>query len=217
MKRVGGFTLLELLIGLTLLGFMLALLFGGFQLAIRSWDTVETHVQRDSEKYAALAVLRRLLGTVEPLRQKRLAGQPLVFAGGPNRLVMVASLTEQVGLRTIDLAIEPQGGGQASMQRLILRDSPPLFDAMRLPKLIDDVRGRTLIDDMRRARFRYFGAMRPGEQVQWHDVWENANELPALIHMQFALNAGDPVDLVVATTISADRNALVRITAGPPS
>lgn len=216
MKQAYGFTLLELLIGLTLLSFILTLLFSGFRLAINSWDAVENHVQHDSQQQSSIALLRRLLGALEPVRQKRLTGQPLAFAGHPNRLVMVSLLTEQVGLRTIELSIESQEGEVASTLRLVLRDGPLPYESMRLIDLVTDVNGRTLIDGLQSARFHYFGSLRPGEEAGWHDVWESADALPALVHVKFIRKDDVPIDLMVATMISADRNAVVRITAGPP-
>lgn len=216
MRRAAGFTLLELLIGLTLLGFILTLLFGGFRLAVNSWDAVESHLDKGSERHAALALLRRLLGSIEPIRQKGLSGQPLMFAGGPDKLVLVASLTGQVGPRVIELAFEPDPDAAAAAQRLVLRDGPLSYITARSVDAGSDARNRTLLGELRDAAFRYFGATRPGEQPGWHESWVSAEELPRLIGIRFVGKDAGATGLVVATTISADRAAQVRITAGPP-
>lgn len=217
MKRVAGFTLLELLIGLALLGFIMALLFGGFRLAVDSWDAVETHAQRTADDHATLAFVRRVLGSAQPLRLARLPEQPLAFAGQPDRVVLVAPLTEQVGPRTIALAIDRQTGeGSATSPalRLVLREGPPPYAAGDLLDPLAAVGDRTLIGDLQDADFAFFGAARPGEPARWHAVWGNAAQLPALIRMRLTRREGDPVDLVVATTIDASREARVRIVVG---
>lgn len=205
MRRAAGFTLLELLIGLVLLGFIMALLFGGFRLAIDSWDAVETHAQRSTDDQAALAFVRRVLGSAQPLRLQRLRGQPLAFSGQTDRMVMVAPLSEQIGLRTIALAIDRQTGTTASALRLVLREGPPPYAVGHLLEPLADADDRTLIGDLEGADFAFFGAIKPKEPAVWHAAWESAEQLPALIRIRLVRRDRDPVELVVATTIDAGR------------
>lgn len=211
MRRIKGFTLLELLIGLTLLGFIMALLFGGFRLATKSRDAVEQHAGQNAREQASIAFVRRVLGSVQPLRLTRLPGRPLAFAGTTDRLVLVAPLAEQAGLRTIELAFEPGRGAF----RLLMRNGPPPYGSASLLDPVAGTDSRTLIDGLENAGFDYFGSLRPQEPARWHTAWDNPIQLPALIRMKLLRRDGHPVDLVVATTIDADPAAQSSIVAGP--
>jgi general secretion pathway protein J len=216
-----GFTLLELLIGLVLLGFTLALLFGGFRLATRAWNAIETRVERSTDEQAGLALIRRLIGSVQPLRSTRTVRQPLTFSGQPDRLAIVAPLTEAVGLRLIVLSIEAQTLARADSsrkqpgQQLVLREQALNYSAPHFDGLLPDLAGYRLIGDFSTAAFSYFGAMAPDAMPGWHGEWTDTEQLPKLVRLQINGEDGDPIDLIVATFVSGDRTAAVRTTAGP--
>lgn len=214
MKHTSGFTLLELLIGLVLLGFIMVLLFGGFSLATRSWEAVESRALDAADEQAASAFVRRVLGGVQPLRMHHLPGQPLAFSGQSDRLILVAPLTEQTGLRTIELAVVRQAGPAASYE-LVLRDGPPPYGFANLLDVLAEAKPRTLIDDLAEVHFEFFGTTGPAEGSRWQAVWQSAENLPALIRMRLVRRGeAEAVDLIAATMIAADRSARVRITVG---
>lgn len=204
--RSRGFTLLELLIGLALLGFILALLFGGFRLATNSWNAIETRLERSTDEQAGLALVRRLIGSVQPLHWVRTAGQPLTFSGQAERLVVVAPLTESVGLRLIELSIEAR--------QLVLREQPLNYDTERFDDAPPGMSGHPLISDFGSAAFSYFGAAAPHELPAWHDDWRSPTQLPALVRLRIDGGAGNPVELIVATMVSGDRTAAARAVVG---
>lgn len=221
--RSRGFTLLELLIGLVLLGFMLALLFGGFRLATNTWNAIETRLERATDEQASLTLVRRLIGSVQPLRWTRNVGQPLTFAGQAGRLAVVAPLTESVGLRLIELSIEAQpfAGNEGTQDRqppalqLVLREQALNYAAERFDDALPGIAGQRLIGNFNSASFSYFGAEAPGKLPEWHAEWRNPEQLPKLIRLQIDGRQGNPIDLVAATMVSGDRAAAVRVTAGP--
>lgn len=225
--RCRGFTLLELLIGLVLLGFMLALLFGGFRLATNTWNAIETRLERSTDEQAGLALVRRLIGSMQPLRWVRTLGQPLTFSGQSMRLAAVAPLTESVGLRLIELTIEaqpyanndspldPSRGRQRPSQQLVLREQALNYDSERFDDDLPRVAEHRLIGDIGTASFSYFGAEVPGELPDWHSDWKNPEQLPKLVRLRIDGREGNPIELVVATMVSGDRTAAARITAGP--
>jgi general secretion pathway protein J len=217
--RCRGFTLLELLIGLVLLGFMLALLFGGFRLATNTWNAIETRLERSADEQAGLALVRRLIGSIQPLRWVRTVGQPLTFAGQEGRLAAVAPLTESVGLRLIELTIEaqpfasndaPRNNPQAWQrpgQQLVLREQALNYDAERFDDFLARSTGHRLIGDIGTASFSYFGAEKPGELPDWHNEWKNPEQLPKLIRLRIDSGEGGAIELVVATMISGHRTS----------
>lgn len=215
MRRAAGFTLLELLIGMTLLGLILALLFGGFRLALHSWDAVETRQQRTTDEHVTLALVRRLIGSVQPLRLRHQPQQPLTFSGQPDKLVLVAPLAESIGLRVVEIAIVPrQAAGSTSLQ-LVLREGPLRYGHGQLADMLTETHSRILFDKLQSAEFSFFGGRGPNTSPRWHPDWADTDQFPALVRMQLTTGDGDTFDLVAATSVSSDRAARIRITAGP--
>lgn len=213
MRRIAGFTLLELLIGLTLLGIMLTLLFGGFRLALRSWDALEMRLHAGMDEHVALGLVRRLASSTQPLRSNHQPGQPLIFVGQPDRLVMVATLTESLGLRLIEISIVPR---QDRLQ-LVLHESPLRYGRESLlTDTVAEAQPRVLIDNLQSAEFGFFGAPRINEVPGWYPHWDPADQFPTLVRLRLTPKGGGTFDFMVATMVSADRMARERITASPP-
>ncbi len=203
MKQVGGFTLLELLIGLVLLGFIMSLLFGGFRLATKSWDAVEAHAAQTADENAALALMRRIFSSAQPLRLKQAQGKPLAFVGHADRLSMVVSLTQATGPRTVDLFFERQAEtASGDLSRLILQNGPPPYGDNRRSHPMTDSPQRILFDSLRDAEFSYFGSSPNNSLSQWHDSWDNPQQLPLLIRMRLNRTNGDSIELVSALMVT---------------
>lgn len=218
-----GFTLLELLIGLVLMGFILTLLFSGFRLATTTWTTIETRVGRSSDEQAGLALIRRLLGSIQPLRWRRQIQQPLSFSGQAKRLSTVSLLTESVGLRLIELSIEPQDAStdvdsNDSTRRglkLVLRENSLDYEADVFDAGVSGVTGHLLIGSIDTATFSYFGAEARGKPATWHKDWTNQERLPTLIRLYINRVDTSPIDLIVETKVTGDRSASSRLVVGP--
>ncbi|MBR9828646.1 MAG: prepilin-type N-terminal cleavage/methylation domain-containing protein [Oceanospirillales bacterium] len=89
--RIGGFTLLELLITLVLMGLVMLLLFTGLRVSTRSWEAVDRQQQTVSEQYQLQQVLRRLLSQARNLRVRDSEGRvQAAFNGAATELTFVA-------------------------------------------------------------------------------------------------------------------------------
>lgn len=222
-RRTQGFTLLELLIGLVLLSFILTLMFAGFRLAMTTWTAIESRLERSSDEQAGLALVRRLIGSIQPLRRKRQLNQPLVFSGQAERFSAVAPLTESVGLRLVELAIEPSpsigtvtdGSMDQPGLQLVLRENALNYDTDLVDADLPATEGHRLINNIKSAMFSYFGAETSDKPASWHGIWTNQQRFPKLVRLHIERHDGHPIDLIVATIVNGDRLASNRITVGP--
>jgi general secretion pathway protein J len=212
-----GFTLLELLIGMTLLGFILALLFGGFRLAANSWNAVEDRAERAADEQAGRALVRRLVTQAQPLHWKLPTGQPLAFEGQREALRMVAPLAGPIGLRVVELAIEPDDRpeSQGAAVRLVLRHGSVRYDIEQFAETVRGQQGHPLLGGLREATFSYFGPEKRGDTPRWQEQWSNPEQFPTLVRLHMAPKNAAPVDLDMVPMANGDRRAASRITAGP--
>ena len=201
-----GFTILELLIGMTLLGFILALLFGGFRLAATTWDSVDTHLERTTQEEMARALVRRLLGQMQPLRWKKAKNQTVTFIGERQRLVAVAPLTGQAGssgLRVIELIAGASSGEDKQSARLTLRHAPLRYPADDFSMPLEGARVFVVLDDLTKVQFDYFGAETKGAEPHWQETWSDTASLPRLVRVRMASPDGGWADVVVAPMVNA--------------
>lgn len=216
MSNSRGFTLLELLIGMTLLGFMLALLFGGFRLAASSWNAFEDRAERAADEQAGRSAIRRLVANVQPIHFRQTADQALAFVGQSNTLRMMAPLSGQMGLRVVELSIEPDDSpDNPGGVRLVLRHGPVRYLAEEFIESGSDQPGHPVIEGLSEASFQYFGAEKRDDAPKWQEVWLNPNQFPQLVRLHLAPRNGTALDLDMPTMINGDWTATVRVTAGP--
>jgi len=206
-RNAHGFTLLELLIGMTLLGFILALLFGGFSLATKSWNAVETRIERTNDEQLARALLRRLLVQLQPMHWKKALNQPIAFIGERGVLRAVAPLTGQSGaggLRLIELSLEREEakGTDKGSLRMILRHAPLRYDAENFTGSLGEVDSHLVLGGLEAVEFSYFGPEKKGEPPHWQDVWVNQEQLPQLVRVHLKSRETGWSDLVVAPMVS---------------
>ena len=214
-----GFTLLELLIGMTLLGFILALLFGGFRLAANSWNAVEDRAERAADEQAGRSLVRRLVTQAQPLHWKLPTGQPLAFEGQREALRLIAPLAGPIGLRVVELAIEPDDRPEhpGPAVRLVLRHGSVRYDIEQFAETVRGQQGHPLLAGLREATFSYFGPEKRGDTPQWLEQWSNPEQFPTLVRLHLAPKNAAPVDLDMVPMASGENNvgARVRLTAGP--
>src|SRR6266536_3507988 len=95
-QRMAGFTLLELIIALMLLALMSAVMFGSLSMAGRTWDGGEAKVAEVSAMRQAQEFLREQLAAEYPLRMRKVAELPLLFAGERDEMRYAAALPPRV-------------------------------------------------------------------------------------------------------------------------
>lgn len=200
----GGFTLLELLIGMVLLGLTLTLLFGGLRLGARSWDSGDKRADDSAQLRAMQGFMRRELSLVFPLRWKNEVDTQLAFTGSPEALKFVAPLPAQVsggGLYLLGLEVEKGDEGQ----RLIMKRMP-VNPAVKGFSVLDQGEKSVLVEQVESVSIAYFGAATAESEPGWQEKWDDPQRLPLLVRIQLKLTDGrDWPYLVVPLVVSGDK------------
>ena len=201
MKATGGFTLLELLIGLTLFGFVLALLLGGFRLASTSWDAVASRTEASANTQLGRNFMRHLLSQLQPLRWKKAMNQPIAFNGERGSLQAIAALPSRWnsgGLQVIELSAQADEQSQGLL-RLVLRHAALRRDSEQFIDSLDNAgEGHVVLDGLIAVEFGYFGSEKVDDPPRWQDHWGNPQQLPQLISVRTTSNEGGWADLIIA-------------------
>lgn len=168
--REGGFTLIEVTVGLTILAVMAVLVLEAVRLGSRAWEKTERRAEADQRSRVMHDLLAHELSQVEPVLIKvegrRVAGfrgtsDRLVFYGAPD----VAAPEPFSGMmRRVSLGIEPERG-------LVLREGWPLVDGQVGLEVSGG--GRVLDSRVTAVRFRYLAP--PTKEVvstQWITDWD---------------------------------------------
>jgi general secretion pathway protein J len=206
-KRVGGFTLLELLVAMTLFAVMALLVFDGLRLGIRSWQAVDVHTERSEELRLVLGFLRSQLGQARGLiytdAERR---QHLSFVGEAGRLSWVAPFPgylPQAGLYWFTLETVRVGS------RRQLRLEYEVFDPQGDHHATDGDRAPIVLhDDMEAVEFAYLDRDPVADRAHWESHWERSDRLPSLIRLRFSPGDAEArawPELLVAPRLSPSR------------
>jgi len=188
-----GFTLLELSIALVLLALMAALLYGALGFAGESWDRGEAKADATSSMRLAEDFLRSQLEAQHPLRMRKVAEFPLLFAGERDELRYAAQLPLRVA-----------AGGIWYYRLSLARDDPraplvlervtPDVNAARSPEFTEADRS-ILATDIGELRIGYYGRDANAtvlDEPTWRDRWDNPQRLPLLVRIEVTPKHGAP-------------------------
>lgn len=161
----GGFTLIEVTVGLTICAVMAVIVLEATRVGSRAWDKVERRAEADQRSRVTHDLLTHELSRVEPvlikIEGRRVAG----FRGGPDRLMFygapdVAALEPYSGMmRRVSFGVEPERG-------LVLREGWPLVDGQVGLEVSGG--GRVLDPRVTAIRFRYLA---PPTKEVGHSHW----------------------------------------------
>lgn len=189
-QKEAGFTLIELLVALTLFGLLSVALVGGLRFGARVWERGHEQSAAFTEVEAVQGVLRQLL------EQARLSTQVLDaedqdrgFVGGSDRIEFLGPLPQYVGLGGVyrfSLSDLPELG----IDKLVL--SWKLYRPDQDATVEDDsVSQRILLEDIEEFQVRYYGAVDPDAEPEWHEEWGLSTHLPGLISVELSFPPGD--------------------------
>lgn len=178
MSRERGFTLLEVLVALTLMSLLIVALFGGFRAGVRTWQSIQGHVERTEDPRQLSGLVYRHLAQLMPvmLRDENFRPAP-AFLGEKGRLRYVAPLSMSVGDVPYLVEIVDGHNGQAGVW---IRYAP-----VRAGAMMSEVLANADYQQMSKTlsiRFSYF------HEGQWKESLFSG-EAPELIAVQ--LNAVD--------------------------
>lgn len=183
-RRPGGFTLVELLVGLALFALISILLAGGLRFGIRAWEVGRERAEPTDEVGLAQNLLRRELGEAALQRDDRDAS---TFAGGPDSVAFAAPLPA-AAMAGESYAFLLQASAVAERTDLALAWKPATA-ASRPGE--GDVGSAVLLEDIAGIELAYFGATAPGRAPVWSSRWNGVAGLPQLIRLRVRFPAGD--------------------------
>jgi general secretion pathway protein J len=189
--RAHGFTLVELTIALVLLALLAGVLFGSLNLAGTSLDRGEAKVDATSGMRLAQAFLRTNLEEQHPLRMRKIAEFPLLFAGQRDELRYAAALPTRVtdgGIWYFRLSVN---SADARSPLVLERALPDLSDS-KMPEFNDAERS-ILAQDIAELKLGYFGRDKDANDANeptWRDRWDDPQRLPLLIRIDVVPKRG---------------------------
>ena len=200
-RREGGFTLVELLVGLALFSLISVLLFGGFRFGLRAWESGSDRIDRTSRVELVQSLLRRELSQaflpklVAPAEDR---GTVSAFAGTGDTMSFVAPLPTHGGTGGLYvLSLSKRQAGRHTYLSLGWRMFRPDEMGAGTFKADDE---STLID-IAGLQFAYYGNLDRDGAAGWFDQWLGIGSLPQLIRVRVSFPPGDPrqwADLVIA-------------------
>ena len=214
-RRGQGFTLLELVVALTLLALMSAVLFGALGFAGRSWEGGEAKAEASAGMRLAENFLRSQVESMHPMRMRKMAEFPLLFAGTADELRYAAPLPARIsggGIWYYRLAVRKDG----ERSRLVLERMVPDADALSLPEF-DGADRSILAEDIAELRIGYFGRDPGAAQLAeptWRDRWDDRNRLPLLLRIDVIPAKGPPWPVLVVAPRQAPESGCRQWDAG---
>ena len=188
MKRMAGFTLLEVLAALMLLGFLLVGVYSGIHTATRTVHVGQAKIEQFDQVSAAQRFVRSELAQAlaQPIAHDD-QGLPLFFSGSAHEMRFVAPLPGYLGrlgpqLQQLRLVPDDAGGLRLEASFAIL---PP--DGSK-PQPLGDA--QVLLSGIRSGGFDYRGRDRQGRPGDWQDDWTDGHRLPSLVGIHLALDGG---------------------------
>ena len=193
----GGFTMIELLVGVALAALIGVLLVQSLAIA-RQGLAYHARLARNGDILAAQTYLRNVLLQAQPLAGNAAAAGDLSFAGEPATMSFISTYAPNAaigGLYRIDLVVERPFPG-AAMLDLIVRQQ------LYRPKGDDAGSGiavtpssSVLVANISAAGFQYYVPAASGAghplQLDWSPSWRHATELPVLVGVTMDFAPGD--------------------------
>lgn len=218
MKRVAGFTLLEVLASLVLLAMLLVGVYSGIRTASRSVQSGTAAIDRIDQIRAAQQFIRRELSQslLQPIDHTD-EGEPVYFVGSARAMRYVAPLPGYLGklgpqLQQLQLVDDGHGGLRLELSLALL---PP--NEQEAPVPLGDP--QVLLDHIDSGGFTYRGIDPRGRAVPWSAAWADGRLLPQLVRIDLHArgNQGWPrmeVPLRLNPVGNASPNGLSRMDAG---
>lgn len=195
-RRVGGFTLVEVLVAFTLLSAVMLALGAALRTMAQTEERVDRRLAESDELRVAVAFLQTAIGRVSPQRSKAPteAGKSLfLFAGEPQSLSWVGVMPARHGAggrHYFRLAPESVGGATA----LVIRFAP--WNAAAVFPDWSRADSRVLVPRLAGLRIQYCNSdAQPPECV---DRWTVADKMPGRVRISVSDEGGAWPELVIA-------------------
>ncbi len=210
MKRVAGFTLLEVLASLVLLALLLVGVYSGIRTATHSVRSGTAAIDRIDQIRSAQQFLRRELAQslTQPITQTD-HGESIYFIGHAHEMRYVAPLPGYLGklgpqLQRLQLVDDGHGGLRLELSLALL---PPDGES---PQPLGEP--QVLLDHLKAGSFSYRGVDAQGAAVPWSETWADGRLLPQLVSIKLqALGNVDWPQLDVPLRVNPAQTVLRRM------
>jgi general secretion pathway protein J len=209
-RSEGGFTLLELLVGLVLLALLTAGLTPSLRLGSHAWDAVGREASEAAEVQTAQDFLRRAIAEAYPASFVDEDGhRRLAYAGEADSLAMVTPMPAYLGLgglQVVRIGVDRREG----RRNLVAIWTPLLPDAQDIA-LGEGAQRTVLAEGIAALDLRYFGRESATEPPAWSETWEGHAGLPKLVRLRVTFPPGSQPswpDLIARPMV--DLGAMVR-------
>ena len=181
-RAEGGFTLIELIVGLALFGLIVAVLTGALRVGLVGSDRVDEGAQRLNELRLAQTFIRRHLETARPIVWPMRRTAPLAFEGKSESVSFISILPSWPGQGGLYLVRFARIGDALIVTRRITSGEEQAFDFSR------HADHTVLTDGIREVRFTYFGADIKDKKPKWRTSWTARTTFPRLVRLQVDFN-----------------------------
>ncbi|MBI2816746.1 MAG: prepilin-type N-terminal cleavage/methylation domain-containing protein [Acidobacteria bacterium] len=223
-NRMGGFTLLELLVSMTIVSLLATTVLFGWRVAVSAWEKASSHLQKSRTVLATNHLLQEQMASMVPYRGIASTGFHLFFQGEPltARFLSRYSLTGRAnsGLYRIEYqVVEAEDGtkqllmnevpvtSREELGALIQQADPASFSPqLRFAPFERGPRTVVLLAGVKDCRFEYYKAASALEAGTWVPEWLGTmNELPRAMAIRIT-PSDDPAGVAPASVVAAIRD-----------
>jgi general secretion pathway protein J len=177
-QKVGGFTLLELLISMTLLLLIVVILGGAFRLGFRSLDAGEKRIEAIERFRTSVGIITDQLQSAVPLTYDEDGTKNSYFKGNAETLRFASGYSiwgENQGTVIVSYRLEYGDDGRWA-----------LYAAERGIGIgMEEIREIKLFDKVKRFSFSYFGKDVAEEKGRWKTEWTDDTTTPEQVQITF--------------------------------
>lgn len=186
--RRSGFTLLELLIAMSILAALIAMMAGSLSFGATVWEKSDGVAERTTRLMIAQRFLRRQVSEALPLvRADERRGRLIAFEGRATEVKFVTGALSHAAIGGPYLVhVHRDESGQLAVSWRELAPDLENFDRGK------DGETSALLDGVSDIEISYFGKSKSGRDREWHNTWEDRNELPLLVRIN--LGFGDKAE-----------------------
>jgi general secretion pathway protein J len=182
-QRCAGFTLVELLVAIMILTLFMSASMGAVRVASKSWAAGQQRADATEQMRAVAGFLRRQFAQLPVLTVGEGQKERLAFVGAGEGVMFVTSApqySQGPGLVTYVLRGEIVDGETLLTLRYAAFD--PGNDELVLPDRNERI---VLARDFETIEFRYYGAPKEKDTVEWLDAWPaDAEVYPRAIYVR---------------------------------
>lgn len=185
----GGFTLLEVLLGMSLLSVMMLLLYGSLSTCVQNWDAGERKIAEVNQLAVVQKFFKNRLESVFPLEDNFTEEErKFSFQGEQERIQFVSAMPASAGRLGLQLfTLELDRGTMEKGGKINVTITPffPLLEGKEW-----DEEKVVIVEKVKKMEISYFGSEDRREEPEWKDEWLDMKKLPLLISVAIELIDG---------------------------